>query len=41
VAERSSNPDNIPAAGEQPRRNTNDPVTATSVDGAACKAQKP
>jgi starch-binding outer membrane protein, SusD/RagB family len=41
VAERSSNPDNIPDAGAQPRRNANDPVTATSVDGTACKAQKP
>ena len=41
VAERSSNPDNIPDAGAQPRRNANDPVTATSVDGSACKAQKP
>lgn len=41
VAERSSNPDNIPAAGEQPRRNANDPVTATSADGTACKGQKP
>lgn len=41
VAERSSNPDNIPVTGEQPRRNTNDPVTATSVDGSACIGQKP
>ena len=41
VAERTSNPDNIPAAGEQPRRNANDPVTATSADGTACIAQKP
>ena len=41
VAERSSNPDNIPDAGDQPRRNTNDPVTVTSADGTACKGQKP
>ena len=41
VAERTSNPDNIPAAGEQPRRNANDPVNATSVDGSACNGQKP
>jgi hypothetical protein len=41
VAERSSNPDNIPDAGAQPRRNTNDPVTATSADGTACIGQKP
>jgi hypothetical protein len=41
VAERSSNPENIPDAGAQPRRNTNDPVTAASVDGTACKGQKP
>jgi len=40
VAERTSNP-NIPLSGEQPRRNTNDPVTATSADGTACKGQKP
>ena len=40
VAERTSNPENIPAAGDQPRRNTNDPVTATSADGTACNAQK-
>ena len=41
VAERSSNPDNIPDAGAQPRRNANDPVTTTSASGAACIAQKP
>ena len=41
VAERSSNPDNIPDAGAQPRRNANDPVTATSADGTACKGQRP
>jgi hypothetical protein len=41
VAERSSNPDNIPDAGAQPRRNANDPVTTTSADGTACIAQKP
>jgi len=41
VAERSSNPDNIPVTGAQPRRNANDPVTATSVDGSACIGQKP
>ncbi len=40
VAERTSNP-NIPLSGEQPRRNSNDPVTATSADGTACKGQKP
>ena len=39
VAERSSNP-NVPAAGNQPRRNANDPVTATSADGTACNGQK-
>ena len=41
VAERSSNPDNIPDAGAQPRRNANDPVTTTSASGAACIGQKP
>ena len=41
VAERSSNPDNIPDAGAQPRRNANDPVTTTSADGTACKGQRP
>lgn len=41
VAERSSNPDNIPDAGAQPRRNANDPVTTTSASGAACLGQKP
>lgn len=41
VAERTSNPENIPTAGEQPRRNDNDPVNATSVDGSACNGQKP
>ena len=40
VAERSANPDNIPDVGAQPRRNANDPVTATSVDGTACLGQK-
>lgn len=40
VAERTSNP-NIPLAGEQPRRNANDPVTVTSADGTACLGQKP
>jgi len=41
VAERSSNPDNIPDAGAQPRRNANDLVNALSADGTACKGQKP
>jgi hypothetical protein len=41
VAERSSNPDNIPDAGAQPRRNANDPVTTTAADGTACIGQKP
>jgi hypothetical protein len=41
VAERSSNPDNIPDAGAQPRRNANDPVTATAPSGASCIGQKP
>jgi starch-binding outer membrane protein, SusD/RagB family len=41
VAERSANPDNVPLPGLQPRRNANDPVTATSTDGTACKGQKP
>jgi hypothetical protein len=41
VAERSANPDNIPDAGAQPRRNANDPVTTTSASGAACIGQKP
>jgi hypothetical protein len=41
VAERSANPDNVPVPGLQPRRNSNDPVTATSVDGSACIGQKP
>src|SRR5688572_23103055 len=41
VAERSANPDNVPVPGLQPRRNANDPVTTTSVDGTACKGQKP
>jgi len=40
VAERSSNPENIPDAGAQPRRNANDPVTTTSADGSACIGQK-
>ena len=39
VAERSANP-NIPDVGAQPKRNANDPVTATAVDGTACKGQK-
>jgi starch-binding outer membrane protein, SusD/RagB family len=38
--ERSTNP-NVPALGAQPRRNWNDPITATSTDGTACKGQKP
>jgi hypothetical protein len=41
IAERTSNPDNIPVPGEQPRRNANDLVNATSADGAACIGQKP
>lgn len=41
IAERTSNPDNVPVPGEQPRRNANDPVTATSANGAACIGQKP
>jgi hypothetical protein len=41
IAERTSNPDNVPVPGEQPRRNANDPVTATSANGAACNGQKP
>jgi hypothetical protein len=41
IAERTSNPDNVPVAGDQPRRNANDPVTATSASGAACNGQKP
>lgn len=39
VAERSANP-NIPDVGAQPKRNANDPVTATSVDGSACRGQR-
>jgi hypothetical protein len=39
VAERTANP-NIPEVGAQPKRNANDPVTSTSVDGTACKGQK-
>lgn len=39
VAERTANP-NIPDVGAQPRRNTNDPATATSTDGSACLGQK-
>ena len=39
VAERTTNP-NIPLPGAQPTRNANDPVTTTSTDGTACKAQK-
>ena len=41
IAERTSNPDNVPVPGEQPRRNANDLVNATSADGTACKGQKP
>ena len=41
IAERTSNPDNVPVPGEQPRRNANDPVNATSADGTACNGQKP
>lgn len=41
IAERTSNPDNIPVPGEQPRRNANDLVNATSADGSACNGQKP
>jgi len=39
VAERSSNP-NVPVPSQQPRRNANDPVTATAPNGAACLGQK-
>jgi hypothetical protein len=39
VAERTANP-NIPQPGAQPKRNANDPATATAVDGTACKGQK-
>lgn len=39
IGERTANP-NIPAPGAQPRRNTNDPANASSVDGTACKGQK-
>jgi starch-binding outer membrane protein, SusD/RagB family len=38
-SERSTNP-NVPAIGAQPLRNWNDPVTATSTNGAACIGQK-
>ena len=41
IAERTSNPDNVPVPGLQPRRNANDPVNALSADGTACKGQKP
>ena len=41
VAERTSNPENIPAAGEQPRRTDNDPVNATSAAGTPCRGQRP
>lgn len=41
IAERTSNPDNVPVPGLQPRRNTNDPVTVNSADGSPCIAQKP
>jgi starch-binding outer membrane protein, SusD/RagB family len=37
--ERSANP-NVPALGAQPAKNWNDPITATSTDGSACKGQK-
>lgn len=40
VAERSSNP-NVPVAGQQPRRNANDPVNTNSADGSVCNGQKP
>jgi starch-binding outer membrane protein, SusD/RagB family len=39
IAERTANP-NIPLPSAQPARNQNDPVTATSADGTACKGQK-
>jgi hypothetical protein len=39
IAERSSNP-NVPPASGQPRRNRNDPVTATAPDGSACRGQR-
>lgn len=39
VAERSANP-NVPVPSQQPRRNTNDPVTTTAPDGSACIGQK-
>ena len=38
-AERSTNP-NVPDLGAQPLRNWNDPVTATSTNGAACLGQR-
>jgi starch-binding outer membrane protein, SusD/RagB family len=38
-SERSTNP-NVPDLGAQPLRNWNDPVTATSTNGAACIGQK-
>ncbi len=41
IAERTSNPDNVPVPGEQPRRNANDLVNALSADGTACNGQKP
>jgi hypothetical protein len=41
IAERTSNPDNVPLPSDQPRRNDNDPVTATSANGQACNGQKP
>ncbi|MGQ0537450.1 MAG: SusD/RagB family nutrient-binding outer membrane lipoprotein [Gemmatimonadaceae bacterium] len=40
VAERTANSENIPVPGSQPRRNQNDPVNATSIDGSACIGQK-
>lgn len=38
-SERSTNP-NVPDLGAQPQRNWNDPVTATSTDGTACRGQR-
>jgi starch-binding outer membrane protein, SusD/RagB family len=40
IAERTSNP-NVPLAADQPRRNSNDPVTTTSADGTSCRGQRP
>lgn len=39
ATERGANP-NIPSPSQQPRRNWNDPVNATSLDGAACLGQR-